>query len=140
MGDTEQNNATDGEVSDADQGPELRLGVSSCLLGEEVRFDGGHKHDRFLTGTLGSYVRWFPLCPEVDFLALREVLHAPLQYKLDRGEVRRHLEFVHRLPLRLQREVLHLFGRVHALPVRRGDRQGRLLENCKRHGYPVHGQ
>lgn len=47
-------------------GPELRLGISSCLLGEEVRYDGGHKHDRYLTGILGNYVRWLPLCPEVE--------------------------------------------------------------------------
>ena len=32
----------------------LRLGVSACLLGEKVRYDGGHKHDRYLTGTLGQ--------------------------------------------------------------------------------------
>lgn len=44
----------------------LRLGVSSCLLGREVRFDGGHKHDRFLTGHLGEYVEWVPVCPEVE--------------------------------------------------------------------------
>ena len=50
----------------SDSGPELRIGVSSCLLGQEVRYDGGHKHDRYLTGILGPYVRWFPLCPEVE--------------------------------------------------------------------------
>jgi uncharacterized protein YbgA (DUF1722 family)/uncharacterized protein YbbK (DUF523 family) len=44
----------------------IRLGVSSCLLGEEVRFDGGHKHDRFLTDALGRHVEWVPLCPEVE--------------------------------------------------------------------------
>lgn len=44
----------------------IRLGVSSCLLGEKVRFDGGHKHDRFLTGTLGRYVEYVPVCPEVE--------------------------------------------------------------------------
>lgn len=54
------------DVPTTDSGPELRLGVSSCLLGEEVRFDGGHKHDRFLTGILGSWVKFFPLCPEVE--------------------------------------------------------------------------
>jgi uncharacterized protein YbgA (DUF1722 family)/uncharacterized protein YbbK (DUF523 family) len=43
----------------------LRLGVSSCLLGEQVRFDGGHKHDRFLTDRLGRYVEWVPVCPEL---------------------------------------------------------------------------
>ncbi|MCG8589472.1 MAG: DUF523 and DUF1722 domain-containing protein [Proteobacteria bacterium] len=44
----------------------LRLGVSSCLLGREVRFDGGHKRDRFLTDLLGSFVEWVPVCPEVE--------------------------------------------------------------------------
>jgi len=49
-----------------DDGPKIRLGVSSCLLGEEVRFDGGHKHDSLLTGLLGRYVEWVPVCPEVE--------------------------------------------------------------------------
>lgn len=44
----------------------IRLGVSSCLLGEKVRFDGSHKHDRFLTETLGRYVEYVPVCPEVE--------------------------------------------------------------------------
>ena len=44
----------------------LRLGISTCLLGENVRFDGGHKHDRFLTGTLGRYVEYVPVCPESE--------------------------------------------------------------------------
>ena len=48
------------------QGPVLRLGVSICLLGEQVRFDGGHKHDRYLTGTLGQFFEWVPVCPEVE--------------------------------------------------------------------------
>jgi uncharacterized protein YbbK (DUF523 family)/uncharacterized protein YbgA (DUF1722 family) len=43
----------------------VRLGVSSCLLGRPVRFDGGHKRDAFLTETLESYVEWVPVCPEV---------------------------------------------------------------------------
>ena len=43
-----------------------RLGVSRCLLGDEVRYDGGHKHDRFLTDVLGRYVEWVPVCPEVE--------------------------------------------------------------------------
>ena len=42
-----------------------RVGVSSCLLGEEVRFNGGHKRCRFLTDELGPYVDWVPYCPEV---------------------------------------------------------------------------
>jgi uncharacterized protein YbgA (DUF1722 family)/uncharacterized protein YbbK (DUF523 family) len=44
----------------------IRLGVSACLLGQEVRFDGGHKRDRFLTDELGSHVDWVPVCPEVE--------------------------------------------------------------------------
>lgn len=44
----------------------IRLGVSACLLGEKVRFDGGHKLDHFLTGTLGRFVEYVPVCPEVE--------------------------------------------------------------------------
>jgi uncharacterized protein YbgA (DUF1722 family)/uncharacterized protein YbbK (DUF523 family) len=44
----------------------LRIGISSCLLGEEVRWDGGHKRDRFLTEILAAYVEWVPICPEVE--------------------------------------------------------------------------
>lgn len=46
--------------------PALRLGVSSCLLGERVRYDGGHKLDRYLTDMLGHFVEWIPVCPEVE--------------------------------------------------------------------------
>jgi uncharacterized protein YbgA (DUF1722 family)/uncharacterized protein YbbK (DUF523 family) len=44
----------------------IRLGISSCLLGEQVRFDGGHKRDRFLTDELGPWVEWVGVCPEVE--------------------------------------------------------------------------
>jgi uncharacterized protein YbgA (DUF1722 family)/uncharacterized protein YbbK (DUF523 family) len=44
----------------------IRLGISECLLGHEVRYDGGHKWDRFLTDTLGQYVEYVPVCPEVE--------------------------------------------------------------------------
>lgn len=43
----------------------VRLGVSACLLGERVRWDGGHKRDRFLTGALARHVTWVPVCPEM---------------------------------------------------------------------------
>ncbi len=43
-----------------------RVGVSSCLLGEEVRFNGGHKRYRFLTDELAPYVDWVPYCPEME--------------------------------------------------------------------------
>ena len=44
----------------------IRLGISACLLGESVRFDGGHKRDPFLTETFGPLVEWVPVCPEVE--------------------------------------------------------------------------
>jgi len=44
----------------------IKLGISTCLLGENVRYDGGHKLDRFLTETLGQYVEYVPVCPEVE--------------------------------------------------------------------------
>lgn len=43
----------------------LRIGVSRCLLGERVRYDGGHKFDSYINGTLGAYLEFVPLCPEV---------------------------------------------------------------------------
>lgn len=43
----------------------IRVGISSCLLGEEVRFDGGHKRDSYVTGTLAEYFEFVPVCPEV---------------------------------------------------------------------------
>ncbi len=44
----------------------IRILISSCLLGEPVRYDGGHKRDGFLVETLGRFVEWVPICPEVD--------------------------------------------------------------------------
>lgn len=44
----------------------IRLGISACLLGQNVRYDGGHKLDRFLIETLGQYVEYAPVCPEVE--------------------------------------------------------------------------
>ena len=44
----------------------IRLGISSCLLGAKVRFDGGHKQDRYLMDVLGAYVDYLPVCPEVE--------------------------------------------------------------------------
>jgi uncharacterized protein YbgA (DUF1722 family)/uncharacterized protein YbbK (DUF523 family) len=45
---------------------EIRIGVSSCLLGQNVRFDGGHKRDAFLMGSFARFVTWVPVCPEVE--------------------------------------------------------------------------
>lgn len=47
-------------------GSPIFVGVSSCLLGIEVRYDGGHKRDRFLTDMLANYFEFVPVCPEVE--------------------------------------------------------------------------
>ena len=44
----------------------IKIGISSCLLGNPVRYDGGHKLDRFLRETLGQYVAYVPVCPEAE--------------------------------------------------------------------------
>jgi uncharacterized protein YbbK (DUF523 family) len=54
-----------------------RIGISACLLGCEVRYDGGHKRDPFLTDTFGRLVEWVPVCTEVEagFGTPREPVH-----------------------------------------------------------------
>jgi uncharacterized protein YbgA (DUF1722 family)/uncharacterized protein YbbK (DUF523 family) len=44
----------------------IKVLVSACLLGEKVRYDGGHKRDLFLIETLGPFVEWVRVCPEAD--------------------------------------------------------------------------
>ena len=44
----------------------IPLGISSCLLGNNVRYDRGHKLDRYLRDVLGRFIRWVPVCPEVE--------------------------------------------------------------------------
>jgi len=44
----------------------IKIGVSTCLLGENVRYDGGHQLDRFVRDTLGQFVEYVPVCPEVE--------------------------------------------------------------------------
>jgi uncharacterized protein YbgA (DUF1722 family)/uncharacterized protein YbbK (DUF523 family) len=44
----------------------IKVLVSACLLGDKVRFDGGHKRDLFLIETLGPFVEWVRVCPEAD--------------------------------------------------------------------------
>ncbi|MEJ2482890.1 MAG: DUF523 and DUF1722 domain-containing protein [Gemmatimonadota bacterium] len=63
---TEKTSSQPGSQGPSARPAQLRLGISSCLLGQEVRYDGGHKRDRFLTDTLGDYVTWVPVCPEVE--------------------------------------------------------------------------
>lgn len=49
-----------------DEKIKIKIGISSCLLGNKVRFDGGHKHDKYITGTLGTFFDFVPVCPEVE--------------------------------------------------------------------------
>lgn len=44
----------------------IKIGVSTCLLGEKVRYDGGHKHNRYITQTLGQFFNFVPVCPESE--------------------------------------------------------------------------
>ena len=44
----------------------IKMGIARCLLGEKVRYDGGHKHDRYITQTLGNYLEFVPVCPEME--------------------------------------------------------------------------
>lgn len=67
----------------------IRIGISSCLLGEMVRYDGGHQLDRYLRDILGNWFEYVPVCPEVE-LGLptpRETL------RLVEGEDGAHLVF-----------------------------------------------
>ena len=67
----------------------IRLGISSCLLCERVRYDGGHKHDVYLTDTLSQFVEWVPVCPEVEcgLGVPREMMNlvVPVRRNLEKG-------------------------------------------------------
>ncbi|HYB99531.1 MAG TPA: DUF523 and DUF1722 domain-containing protein [Candidatus Limnocylindrales bacterium] len=65
---------------------DILVGVSTCLLGEHVRYDGGHKHDRYVTGVLGRYFRLVPVCPEVE--AGMGVPREPVRLVRDGGRLR----------------------------------------------------
>jgi len=43
-----------------------RVGISRCLLGDEVRYDGTHRRDETVIAWLGPHVEWVPICPEVE--------------------------------------------------------------------------
>ena len=57
-----------GERGDAqeDRSRPVRIGISACLLGERVRWNGDHKRDAFLVDTVGRFVEWVPVCPEME--------------------------------------------------------------------------
>lgn len=54
------------ESEEHDRDVEIRVGVSACLLGDAVRYDGGHKRDSYVTDTLGRHFRFVPVCPELE--------------------------------------------------------------------------
>ena len=53
------------KASSTEAGDRLLIGISSCLLGERVRFDSGHKNHSYITQTLADYFEFKPFCPEV---------------------------------------------------------------------------
>jgi uncharacterized protein YbgA (DUF1722 family)/uncharacterized protein YbbK (DUF523 family) len=64
----------------------IRIGISACLLGQEVRFDGGHKRSDFLVDIFGPFVEFVPVCPEVE-IGLG-VPRETLRLVRDGGEIR----------------------------------------------------
>jgi uncharacterized protein YbgA (DUF1722 family)/uncharacterized protein YbbK (DUF523 family) len=66
----------DGFIIETDT-EKIRLGISACLLGQKVRYDGQHKLDHFLADRLGKYVEWVAVCPEVEcgLTVPREAMH-----------------------------------------------------------------
>ena len=86
----------------------VRVGISACLLGEEVRFDGGHKRDRFLTDTFGRFVEWVPVCPEVEagFGTPREAMRlVDVDGRIRLLTVRTHVDLTARLEAYAKRRV-----------------------------------
>lgn len=94
----------------------IKLGVSSCLLGENVRYDGGHKLDRFLQDTLGEYVEYVPVCPEAEcgLGVPREAMHLegdPASSRLittrtGQDMTRRMMTWAHKRVVQLEKEAL----------------------------------
>lgn len=88
-----------------------RIGISQCLLGDEVRYDGGHKRDVFLTDVLAPFVEWVPVCPEVEagLGTPREAMHLagdPDSPKL--LTIRTHVDHTATLKMFSQRRVQEL--------------------------------
>ena len=56
--------SADADAAAGDAPARIPVGISGCLLGEEVRYDGGHKLDRYVTGVLGRWFEYVSFCPE----------------------------------------------------------------------------
>jgi uncharacterized protein YbbK (DUF523 family) len=123
----------------------IRIGISACLLGKRVRFDGGHKRDVFLTEGFGRFVEWVPVCPEVEagFGIPREPMRL---VRIEPGMRLLTVKTGIDLTERLQR-----FSRMRASALAREDLSGYLLKkdspSCglervrvyERHGSPTRG-
>jgi uncharacterized protein YbgA (DUF1722 family)/uncharacterized protein YbbK (DUF523 family) len=91
-----------------------RVGVSSCLLGQPVRFNGGHSRNRFVADVLAGYVEWVPVCPEIEIGlgAPRESLHLTGEGHLVSKSGHDHTAAVATLALRRRTELDGLSGYV----------------------------
>lgn len=97
----------------------ISIGISSCLLGNKVRYDGGHKLDKFLTETLGKYVEYVPVCPEVEcgFGIPRKHMHledkpdSPRLIVTESGQdvTKRMVKWAQKRLVQLEKENLHGF-------------------------------
>ena len=97
----------------------IRLGISSCLLGEKVRYDGGHKRDKFLTETLGEFVEYVPVCPEVEcglgvprkHMHLEDKTHSPRLIITETGQdiTKRMVNWAQKRVIQLEKEDIRGF-------------------------------
>ena len=97
----------------------VRLGISSCLLGNSVRWNSGHKMDRYLTRTLGQFVDYVPVCPEVEagFGVPRESMRLVgdpenprlITFKTKTDKTDQMLDWARRRVKELEKEDLHGF-------------------------------
>ena len=98
-------------ASRAKASKKIRLGISSCLLGEPVRYDGGHRRDAYLVETLGRFVQWVPVCPEVEcgLPVPREAMHLVGDPALPRlVTIRTHVDQTERMLVWARRRVEEL--------------------------------
>jgi uncharacterized protein YbbK (DUF523 family)/uncharacterized protein YbgA (DUF1722 family) len=116
----------------------IRIGVSSCLLGEEVRFDGGHKRDDFLVDVFGPHVEWIPVCPEVEI-----GLGVPREpIRLERRDGLVHL--IAAQSRRDHAQTMRLWSRRRLSDLARDELSGYVLKSkspsCGMHSVPIYGE
>ncbi|MDH2429640.1 DUF523 and DUF1722 domain-containing protein [Sphaerisporangium sp. TRM90804] len=119
----------------ADGAVRPRLAVSSCLIGELVRFNGGHSRDRFLSNALGGHVDWVPVCPEIEI-----GLGSPREpVRLERSPCGVRL-----MSRRTRRDLTAPMLELAATRAGALDVDGYVFKSksptCGTHGIPVHGE